>query len=276
MLGRTLSDAGDALWGAGEERDPRRSWLPIYFGVVASVAVLLVLRRVDGVTNPQFWAEDGLVYFQENLKLGCWRALHGFVQGFPYLGQRLVACLATPLPIVDTPLFYNGVAYLVAAASIASFALPSFRRVIRSDALRVVFCIAVAALPQATELVGNVTNMGWYVAIWLLLVPLMQFPRSFVALAGLSVAYLVAVFSTPLSILTAPLWALRALHALRGRRLREAGFAILAVAALLALVHQVGEPGRDPRAQPALAVAMLHGVSMRVLASAAFSARPRC
>src|SRR4029077_20014319 len=111
--------------------------------------------------------------------------------------------------------------------------LPGFRRVIRSDALRVIFCCAVAALPQATELIGNVTNLGWYLGIWLMLLPLMELPQSLLALAILWLACLLATFSTPVSILAAPVWLARALHALSGRRFREATFATLAAGASL-------------------------------------------
>jgi hypothetical protein len=179
LLLAKLSQVGDALWPPSEEPERTgRSTLGAFVGVAAAIALLLVLRRTDGVTNPQFWAEDGTVFFQENLKLGCWYTLHTFFRGFPYLGQRLVACVVTPFPIARMPLVYNGVAYAVAAASLASFSLPSFRHVMRSDGLRVLFCLAVAALPQATELVGSVTNAGWYLGIWLMLLTIMRLPRS--------------------------------------------------------------------------------------------------
>jgi len=245
----------------------------VFAGIAAAVAVLLVLRRTDGISNPQFWAEDGSVFFQENLTLGCWHALHTFFRGFPYLVQKLVACAATPFPIARVPLVYNVVAYIVTAASIASFSLPAFRQVIRGDLLRVLFCLAIAALPQATELVGNVTNTSWYLGIWLMLLPLMRLPRSLIALGLLGAATLLATFSVPLSVVTAPVWAARALHAARRRRLREACFAGVAVSGVLGLLCYAGSLGRDPGAPQSLALPVLNTAAMHVLADAALGPR---
>ena len=244
-----------------------------YLGVAATIALLLVLRRTDAITNPQFWAEDGTVFFQENLKLGCWAALHRFFRGYPYLWQRLMACAATPFPIASVPLVYNIAAYAAAAASLAAFSLPSFRHMIRSDALRAVFCLAVAALPQARELVGSLTNTSWYLGIWLMLLTIMRLPRSPLALAALAVVCVLATFSTPLSILTAPLWFARALHAWRRKHLYEAGFAIVALCALLALVFAAGDLGRDKGPPLPLLRPLINVVSLRVLADAALGPR---
>src|SRR5262245_25784030 len=261
-------DVGEALWGPSRDIEPdARSGWRAYLGVTAAVMLLRVLRRTDGVTNPQFWAEDGSVLFQDNLALGCWRALHTFYQGFPYLEQRLVACASTPFPIVSVPLVYHLVAYAIAAASLASFSLLGFRHVIRSDARRAVFCLAVAALPMATPLVGSLTNTGWFLGIWLMLLTIARLPRSRIALAALSLACLVATFSTPLSVLTAPLWLARALHAMRRRLLREACFATLALCSVLALLLVAGGLGRDPQAHPGLARPWLASVSLLVLAN---------
>lgn len=244
-----------------------------YLGVAATIVLLLVLRRTDGIANPQFWAEDATVFFQENLKLGCWSALHTFFRGFPYLWQTLSACAATPFPVPSVPLVYNLVAYATVAASLATFSLPNFRHVIRSDVLRGVFGLAVAALPQARELVGSLTNTSWYLGIWLMLLTIMRLPRSPLALAALAVLCVLATFSTPLSILTAPLWFARALHAWRRKHLRDAGFAIVVLCALLVLISIAGDLGRDPGRSLPLLRPLINVVALRVLADAALGPR---
>src|SRR5262249_42899617 len=45
-------------WSEGHER-----WRLRYAAVAATVAVVIVVRRFDAITTPQFWAEDGSVYF---------------------------------------------------------------------------------------------------------------------------------------------------------------------------------------------------------------------
>lgn len=274
VLSRALDAVGDGLWGAEDQRaHPAPHALPVFLGVAVAIVVLLVLRRTDAITNPQFWAEDASVFFQQNLELGCWRALHTLFHGFPYLGQRLVACAATPSPLREVPLIYNVVSYVVVAVSLASFSTPSFRHVIRSDALRVAFCLAIPALPQAWELVGNLTNTSWFLGIWLMLLTLMRLPRASVTLAFLGLAGLVATFSTPLSILTAPLWLMRALHALPRRRWREVGFASLAFCGVLLVISVTGDLGRDRSATPSVTRALRDTLSIHVLAQAALGPR---
>jgi hypothetical protein len=245
-----VAGLGDALWAAHEDDVPgARSALSVYLGVTAAIALLLVLRRPDGMTNPQFWAEDGTVFFQQNLELGCWRALQTFFHGFPYLGQRLVACAATPVPFAHVPRVYSLVAYVVAAASLASFSLPGFRHVIRNDALRIFFCFAVAALPQLAGLPGSLTNTSWFLGLWLVLLTVMRLPTSAKVLGALFIPSLLATFSAPLSTVAAPLWFARGLHALRRRRGREAFFAALALCAVVALTALAGDLGRDHAAR---------------------------
>jgi hypothetical protein len=174
-----LSRIGDTLWpGSAEDGPPIRRAVLGYLGVAAAIALLFVLRRTDAITNPQFWAEDGTVFFFENLRLGCWDALHTYFRGFPYVAQTLIACGATSIPLERVPLAYILSAHALAAASLATFSLPSFRHVIRNDALRIIFALAVAATPQARELVGSITNTGWFLGIWLMLLTIMRLPRA--------------------------------------------------------------------------------------------------
>jgi hypothetical protein len=267
-LRRILCDIADALWSPSEGAEPRaRFAFPIFLGVTLSIVLLFVLRRIDGITNPQFWAEDGTLFFQENLKLGCWRALQTFVFGRPYLEQRLVACAATPVPFVWVPLVYSTVGYVVAAACLATFSLPAFRHVIRSDALRVVFCLAVAAMPPARELVGSLTNTSWFLGVWLMLLTIAQLPSSPLALSALASAVALATFSAPLVVLTAPLWFVRALDAVRRRRLRDACFSAVALASMLALVGIAGDLGRERVPVPSLVWPLLNAMSARVFAA---------
>jgi hypothetical protein len=270
-----LWNLGETLFGPADRADDLqgRSGLAVFLGVTLILALLLFLRRVDGLTNPQFWAEDGTVFFQQNLELGCWRALQSPFRGFPYLGQHLVACAATSIPFAQVPLFYNLVAYLVGAASLATFSLPAFRHVIRSDALRILLCVAIAALPQAAELPGSLTNVAWFLGIWLMLLTIMRLPASATSLAVLCIACLLATFSTPLSIVSAPLWFARAVYEVRRRRIAHACFATLALCGALAAAWVAGE-GRVVAAPARLARVLFDSVAVLVLADAALGPGP--
>src|SRR5262249_41479009 len=135
--GRLLAFA-DAVFGLDEAEplEPRR-WGLRFLAVAALVAATLVARRPDAVTNPQFWGEDGFLYFRENLTLGFPRAVQNLYMGFPHLGQRMVAFVGGLVPVAAAPRVYTTVTITLTALCLATFALPAFRHLVRSDALRV-------------------------------------------------------------------------------------------------------------------------------------------
>jgi hypothetical protein len=82
----------ELLFGpARGEAETRRRWGLRYATVACVLALIIVALRPDVVTNPQFWAEDGSIYFQENLTIGFLPAFLKLYRGYPNLAQRLVA-----------------------------------------------------------------------------------------------------------------------------------------------------------------------------------------
>src|SRR5262245_42079804 len=78
------------------------------FGVIfLLMCALFVLRRPDALLNPQFWAEDGNVLFQNQLIHGGWSLAIQPYRGYFILDSRLAAAFATLFPIGWAPLIYN-------------------------------------------------------------------------------------------------------------------------------------------------------------------------
>jgi hypothetical protein len=180
-----------------------------YIALMLVLALVLIARRFDAISNPQFWAEDGTIFFRENLIHGFWYSLGNFYRGFPYLLQRLVAAAATPFGIANAPLVYNLAAITIASAASAFFSLPHFRHIVRSDYLRILFCVAVVSLPDSQEIVGTLTNVHWYLAIWALLVSIMKLPVSWWGNVLLLGAYTICVATAPIALITVPIWLVR-------------------------------------------------------------------
>src|SRR5262249_43006727 len=212
--GRLLALA-DAVFGIHEAEplEPRR-WGLRFITVAALVAAIVVARRPDAVTNPQFWGEDGFLYFRENLTLGFPRAVQNLYVGFPHLGQRMVAFLGGLVPVAAAPRVYTTVSITLTALCLATFVLPAFRHLVRSDALRVLWCIAAAALPfepgippdQSPGVLSNPATLGWWVGIWLLLLSLMRPPPQSWRIGLCALGGSLAIFPTPLGPACAPLW----------------------------------------------------------------------
>jgi hypothetical protein len=225
--------------------EPARRWLPRYLGVAVLLAGIVAARRPDAVTNPQFWAEDGYVYFYENLVLGFPRALRTLYFGYPYLTQRLIALVGGLLPLADAPRLYTSSAIALTALSLAAFALPAFRHLVRSDGLRVLFGIAAVCLPFDQEVLSNPANVGWFLAIWLSLLSVMRLPRQAWKVALLTLCGWVVIFTSPLAIVNLPLWLLRGWWGVRRRDPLEVGCSAALLAGAGALMVLCGRLGAD-------------------------------
>ena len=130
---------------------------------------VLALRRPDALANPQFYSEDGRVFFyEEHFHHGV--SLLKTHDGYSQFVPRLVAKLADIFPIVHAPLIYNLLALMVAALCSAWFSLSCFRHLIEDDRLRIAWCFLVAVLPTAFEVLLNITNIQWYLVLWAFLV----------------------------------------------------------------------------------------------------------
>jgi len=246
-----LLAATDALFGRADDviGEPRR-WVLRYLGVAAMLAAVIAARRPDMITNPQFWGEDGYIFFQQNLTLGFTRAVTSFYMNFPYLGQRLIAAAGGLVPFAAAPRLYTTAAIAISALCVATFSLPAFRHLVRSDLLRVLWAIAVVSLPFPAHtgeigLVASVANVGWWVAVWLVLLSFIRIPRQAGRATFLAFGGALAVFSTPHAAVCAPLWLLRAWRAIQRTDRLELAFALTLVGALALCIGITGDLGSN-------------------------------
>src|SRR4029077_13188771 len=111
-----LGARADRLFGEqASETGPQRRWLLRYLGGATVLAAIIVARRPDAVTNPQFWAEDGYIFFFENLTLGFGRAFLKFYNGYPDLAHRLIAMAGGWVPFAEAPRVYTTTAIVTTA-----------------------------------------------------------------------------------------------------------------------------------------------------------------
>jgi hypothetical protein len=227
----------DLLFGAGtrHDRDDAR-WPARYVGLACALALLMFLRRPDAILRPQFWAEDGSIFFVEQLRLGFWSALGHLYAGFPFLVQRLVAGLGSMAPTRMVPLVYNASAIAITALSMATFALPSFRHLVRNDAVRTAVCVAIVCMPAGQELLATQATVGYFLVIWLVFLSVMRTPRTLTGSTGWCLGGALSALSGPLAPVAAPLWLLRAARGGLRRDGRDLAFAAVQIAALVVVV----------------------------------------
>jgi hypothetical protein len=200
--------------------------------VASALFIVLVLRRPDSLFNPQFWAEDGTVYFAQAMIGGPASVFSPHAESL-WLLPRIVALAVTLLPVLWAPFAFDSIALTAAAGCCALFSLPAYRHLVRSDWLRVASCALFAATVSAGgELIGTVTNMPWYLALAAVGAVALR-SESVAQMRGRTVVWIaggaaLCAVSSPVVAAAAPLALWQAYHAM-GRR----NWKVLAIPAAL-------------------------------------------
>src|SRR5262245_982489 len=241
-----LIRVADLLFGTGQNPDRHGLRSAVRYVALAGVlAAIVFARRPDAILRPQFWAEDGSIFFLEQLELGFWSALANLYAGFPFLAQRLVAALGSLAPTAFVPLVYNVSAITITALTMATFSLPGFRHLVRSDVVRIAVCVASVCIPAGQELLSTPTTVGYFLIIWLVFLSVMRTPRTCAGTAAWCLGGAVSVLSGPLAPVATPLWLLRAVRGVARRHRRDVAFAVIQLVALLVVVGTTQLLGRD-------------------------------
>ena len=118
-----------------------------------------VLKSPDAYVDPQFWAEDGTVFFQQQ-----WN--HGWPQVFvPYAGYlhvipRLVAWAASFFPIVWAPTLHNFANLGLCAAGVAYMLWR-----LESPRLATLLFLGLFLTPTGRGIFGTLTNLQWFLQL---------------------------------------------------------------------------------------------------------------
>ncbi len=192
-------------------------------------AIILFLRNPAYLDHPRFFAEDGLVFFQEQVTVGSKAILHPYA-GYLDIVPRLLAQLDSLLPVRDIPFFYALESILIAGSCCSVFVFDNFQAVLPSGLLRGLLCLLTAAAFPEEEIVANLTNLQWFLvlaAVPLTILPV--FSRSMFRRALLLLLALVISLSAPLTIVLIPLLLWRTF---RTRRLESFDIGLLAGTAI--------------------------------------------
>ncbi|MFN2581846.1 MAG: hypothetical protein ABR498_03790 [Candidatus Dormibacteria bacterium] len=204
-------------------------------GVALSAVAVLLARRPEVITQPQFYAEDGQAWYADAHNNG-FVSLFVPVGGYLNTVQRLVGLACGGMPLQSAALVFGLVALGMQTLPAIMFASSRFRDVIGHDGLRALVAMVYVVMPNP-ELTGNLTNTQWHLAVLAFLVIVASTPRSrsgrvfdiaVLALSGLSGPY--ALFLFPIA-----LWRHR--DDLRGfRRITVIVLGLTALVQLLILV----------------------------------------
>lgn len=200
----------------------RAFWLP---AVLALCGIVLFARKPDQLFHPQFWAEDG--YFFHEFYVHGWSTLFAPYAGYLHLIPRLVAGTSFWWDPLYAPAWFVGCAAAVTLYVCVLTLSP--RQLLPGGPLT---ALAVVMVPDAFEVLLNVTNLQWIVAVSLVLLLLSRDPESKLGwLHDVAVAVF-AGLTGPFSLLLAPCFVARGL----GRKTR-ASWILAALITLTAAIQ---------------------------------------
>jgi hypothetical protein len=138
---------------------------------------VLVLRHPDSLLHPQFFAEDGAIWFAEAYNWGAWKAMlwtyNGYYQSLP----RFAAAVAVLVPLRMAPLVCNVVAIAIQALP-AGILLSKRSAPWGTLGFRISLALVYLLLPNTREILGTVTLSQGPLALCALLLLLATPPRS--------------------------------------------------------------------------------------------------
>jgi len=177
-------------------------WQHLLIFAVAVVAI--VSRRPDALLNPQFYAEDGRVWFADAWNLGWAHALMLPEGGYLNTLPRLVCALAILVPLKSAPLLLNWAGIVIQALPVnvllsrrCSHWGPLWLRAFQAG--------LYIALPNSSELDVTITNAHWHFAFLCCLLAFSNPPANLAWKVFDVAALLLTGLTGPWAIVLAPL-----------------------------------------------------------------------
>jgi len=189
---------------------------PTYLLLGTLLAALLLLRKPGSLLHPQFWAEDGTLFFQEAFNHGFLLTILQPASGYLHSFPRLVAGLALLFPMEQAPLVFNLAAFAIQLIPALYLLSPRMTRIIPSFSARVIAALLYISLPASYETHVNLTNSHWHLTLMAVCI-MVATPATDARVRALE-TFMVTLFSLtgPFSILFLPLVAPRLLGVLKG------------------------------------------------------------
>lgn len=179
------------------------------FCIFIAACCVFFFRRPDILSNPQFWAEDGSIWFSQAYNYGIIRSLLMPHTGYFQTISRLTMGAASLFPLEYAPLFSNFIAISVRSLCVAF--LFSRRFDFAPLKYRVPMALYFMLMPGLQEVHCNITNTHWYLAIYSFMILLAPTPSTRLQKIHDSAAFTISGLSGPFVVFLFPLLLLRIL-----------------------------------------------------------------
>jgi hypothetical protein len=217
-----------------------------YVIVFFAALIIIFLRRPDAILNPQFWAEDGAVFYAHTYHKGIVIPLLSQYAGYLDTFPRLVAALSQFFPLSWAPLLFNLSGMMIKALPVVWILSSRLHELMPDLKTKLFFSFLYLSLPNSWEVNTGLQHGKIYLALLAFMVICSLTDgrlRTSITDAGL---LLLSGLSGPFCFMLAPISALYWFF--RRNRRSFALFAILFLCALIqAIVFLSATASRPPR-----------------------------
>ena len=135
--------------------------------------LILIVRKSDSLINPQFWAEDGTIFFAQQYEYGAASIFTPYA-GYLHIVPRLIAVFADLFfSYANIPAVYNYTCLLITIIVIAHCFSPRLPLPFKP-----LLALSIVIVPQVlNEVFLNVTNLQWILCLLLVLTLLKDAPN---------------------------------------------------------------------------------------------------
>jgi hypothetical protein len=234
------------------------------------VILIFILRGADRLRNPQLWAEDGSIFFQDAYNLSFWESILKTYKGYYHLLPRLFAEAALILRLELVPTVFVIVALIIGVFCCCFFLLDGFSWIIASRYQRSLICIVFAALPANDEVVLRFVNMQWYIGLLAMLLVLLEMPRSWLGRLSYITIWLIVVATAPQTVIFLPCLLVRAWFERHHRPVLLFASTVVATVFVFVAYNSASEPSitKSPFDASAFLIAVFNVLAYRVFATA--------
>jgi len=159
--------------------------------------------------NPQFWAEDGKVWYGDAYNNGIAYSLLTPEAGYYQTASRVVAILALVAPLAYGPLIFNLAAIGVKVLIVNFLVSTRLAVLIPSVSWRCLIAFVYLALPHSFETHANLTNVQWHLAFLCFLILVSTNGKTIAWRAFDIAAVLLSALSGPFCVLLTPIAAVK-------------------------------------------------------------------
>jgi len=179
-----------------------------YISIFAVSLMVLFLRNPAAFIHPQFWAEDGKVWYAEAYNQGPVLTLFKYHIDYFQTISRMAASLAQAVPLALAPLVFILVSAVIQALPVLFLFSKRFEKLMPNFYVKILLAAIYLLLPNTAEARISLTYAQWFLAILACMIifgdaakNLKQkiFDFAVLVLAGLSGPYI--IFLSPIAFL---------------------------------------------------------------------------